>query len=456
MFRFSILAIAVLVLFGVGNSRSTGQNPQPTQPKALPVAPFPHMPDEERGRASNLESAITELDPPQKLQNAFPELSKPNPDNPPMDKPAPIFAGRTGDARRKCIKEFGGTQASERAVALGLAWLARQQKADGSWKYDAGDYKDEITAATGMALLAFLGAGETHTSGRLYRDAVRNGLNWLLTHLPAKEPNTGKFENASIMYSQAIGALALCEAYGMTQDKELLAPAQSAINYIQAAQGPNGSWGYTAGINGDTSITGWQIQALQAARLIKDIKVADMVFRKAIGFLNVSGAGSRKAAYGYGDNASAAPGTSLTSVGLLCRYYIDKWGPDNAGMAEGVLGLMKKSPGAKTKPALDMYFYYYATQVIHFFGGDEWKTWNDGPKQPDGSRKGGMRDWLTDLQIAKDGENRGSWDPESAIIGKSSGRLGTTTLCILTLEVYYRHIPLYKTNDSDAIKIIDK
>ena len=374
------------------------------------------------------------------------------------------FPGRSGATKSRLLKEGGGNAESERAVALGLAWLARQQKPDGSWVYDGGK-KEEVIAATGMALLPFLAAGETHKSGKRYQKTVYQGLNYLLRNCPLVGPNAGKFTGAGDMYAQAIGTLALCEAYGMTKDRGmLLAGAQASINYIQRAQAANGSWGYQAREAGDTSIVGWQVQALAAAQLSKDIVVSPQVIKRAIDFLDYAAAGSKQSMYGYNDNARAAPATSLTAVGLLSRYYIDKWGPDTAGMADGVLGLMAKAPGGTTKqprttkPALDMYYYYYATQVVHFFEGDEWKDWNEGPKSKDGTRKGGMRDWLIELQRdkEKDGANRGSWDPESGFIGRHCGRLGTTSLSLLTLEVYYRHLPLYKRGQHGAaLKIID-
>jgi hypothetical protein len=122
---------------------------------------------------------------------------------------------------------------------------------------------------------------------------------------------------------------------------------------------------------------------------------------------------------------------------------MDGWRPDNAGFAEGVTGLVERTPGAEVqKPALDTYLYFPATQVVRHFGGDEWKTWNEGPKKGDGTRSGGMRDYLIDLQITKEGEDKGSWDPDQHILGKSCGRLGTTAMCLLTLEVYYRYLPL--------------
>ena len=256
------------------------------------------------------------------------------------------FPGRIGATKSLLIKKGGGNAESERAVARGLAWLAKQQRADGSWVFDVtGDTKKEIVAATGMALLPFLAAGETHKSGQRYQKTVRSGLEYLIRCCPLAGANAGKFTGSGNMYAQAIGTVALCEAYGMTKDKALLLPTcQAAINFIQRAQGPNGSWGYQSGNAGDTSIVGWQIQALQAARLSKDIVVDKRVIDNAIRFLNFASTGSRKSAYGYDDNSGAQPGTALTAVGLLCRYYIDGWGPDNGGMAEGVQGLMKRTP----------------------------------------------------------------------------------------------------------------
>jgi hypothetical protein len=274
------------------------------------------------------------------------------------------------------------------------------------------------------------------------------------------------------MYAQGIGALALCEAYGMTKDRGmLLAGAQAAINYIQRQQGVNGSWGYSVATpsTGDTSIVGWQLQALQAAKLSKDIVVDPKVIKKAIEFLDLAGLGSRKSAYGYANSTGAGPGTSLTAVGLLCRYYTG-WEPTNAGYAEGTVGLMGRAPAGTTKkpqpmkdgkyvhPALDMYYYYYATQVVHFFEGDEWRDWNEGPKGADGTRKGGMRDWLVELQVTKQGANQGSWDPDKAFIGQQCGRVGTTAMCVLTLEAYYRYpAPSRKDNlDPEVRKLIEQ
>jgi hypothetical protein len=365
------------------------------------------------------------------------------------------FPGRSGATKTRLLREGGGNSASERAVALGLAWLARQQKGDGSWEYDEG--KEHKAAATGMALLPFLAAGQTHKPSKdkdmKYHKTVRAGLGWLMSHCPPSGPSAGRI--SSNMYEQAIATIPLCEAYGMTKDPVLRPYAQAAINFIQRAQARDGSWGYSANADGDTSIVGWQVQALAAAKLSKDLIVDDRVIKKAIKFLDHVAGGSRKSMYGYRDSAAAKPGSPLTAVGLLCRYYIDGWGPLNAGMIDGVAGLVKNPPTPQ-RPVHDMYYYYYATQVVHFYEGEDWKNWNEGPKQADGTRKGGMRDWLVDKQVKKAGVNLGSWDKESGIIGTNCGRLGTTAMVLLTLEVYYRHLPLYKRGaDGNGVKILE-
>ncbi|HBE69308.1 MAG TPA: hypothetical protein DDW52_14265, partial [Planctomycetaceae bacterium] len=102
------------------------------------------------------------------------------------------LAGRSGNLKDALLKQFGGTAETESAVELGLAWLARQQSSDGSWSllgpYPAGGAYENKTAATAMALNAFLGAGHTHKSGK-YSAKVSAGLQWLL----ARQDSSGFF-----------------------------------------------------------------------------------------------------------------------------------------------------------------------------------------------------------------------------------------------------------------------
>jgi hypothetical protein len=337
----------------------------------------------------------------------------------------------------------GGNSASEAAVARGLIWLAKQQKANGSWVFD-GSNKNDMPAATGMALLPFLAAGQTHkvSKDNKYTKTVAGGLDFLIKTQAAN----GSFKNANGgtagMYAHAIATVALCEALGMSGDRTLLqGPAQKAVNFIVNAQGADGSWGYSANATGDTSIVGWQVQALHSAKLCKELVVDKRAFEKARKFLDSVASGPNKSQYGYA-TPGARPG--LTAVGLLCRYYMDGWGPNHPGMAAGVQYLLKSR--MPTDEKFDMYYYYYATQVLHFYEGPEWhKEWN--PK---------MRDLLVKLQVPEgSGDKAGSWDADAVWIGPHCGRVGQTCMSLLTLEVYYRHLPLYK-RDNSGLKELER
>jgi hypothetical protein len=124
------------------------------------------------------------------------------------------------------------------------------------------------------------------------------------------------------------------------------------------------------------------------------------------------------------------PKDSMTAVGLLCRMYLG-WKRDNLALKAGVEHLSKVGP----QPG-KIYFNYYATQVLHHWGGDLWNQWNLR-----------MRNELVSTQV-KSGPGAGSWDVRDDH-GYQGGRLYQTTLSLLTLEVYYRHLPIYQKLDEN-------
>ncbi len=365
---------------------------------------------------------------------------------------AEALQGRSGATKSKLLATGGGTEKSEAAVARSLVWLDKQQKKaagpmNGAWVYD-GTSAEKTPASTGMALLPFLAAGQTHKGtgkDNKFKATVQAGMDYLLRQqLP-----DGSFRYASgkkgldrgeYMYAHAIATLALCELLGMTNDRDLDRPCQMAVRYIEVAQAGNGSWGYKPKENGDTSIVGWQVQALQAAKLCKRLVVSTVVLEKASKFLGSVGIGPGKSQYGYADPGK--PTATLSAIGLLCRYYVDGWGPAHPGMAAGVKALGEKDPPNPAR--LDMYYYYYATQVLHLHGGPEWSAWN-----------ARMRDMLVDQQV-RTGTNDGSWSGDvGQFLAPNCGRLGTTCMALLTLEVYYRHLPTYK-RDFGGLKMLER
>ena len=187
------------------------------------------------------------------------------------------FGGRGSGHRAAMLSRYGGTKQSERAVAGALHWLMRHQMYDGSWSFDK--YKARCkdasctgrgsahadAGAAGMALLCYLGAGQTHKTKGPYRKNIERALLWLVRH----QDRNGNLARDCIspMYSHGIATIALCEAFGLSGDRNVGQAAQGAINYIIAAQNPNDDgWRYNPGDPGDTSVVGWQIMALKSTR----------------------------------------------------------------------------------------------------------------------------------------------------------------------------------------------
>lgn len=337
---------------------------------------------------------------------------------------------RSPKGRAQLLEEFGGTADTEKAVAAGLAWLAKQQKPDGSWAFDGKQAGKEHAAATGMAVLAFLGAGETHKDAKgKYKANVQKGLVWLARDLGAN----GKFKTGDTMYSHGIAALALVEAYAQTKDAALKAPAQACVTFITKAQAKDGSWSYKEnGATGDLSIAGWQLQVLHAAKRGK-LTVDPKAVKAAVAFVEKVSAGANKDQYGYNTNAAARPGTALTAIGLWTRANFDDWTADSPGMDAGAKGLLKARPPANQ---INFYQLHYATMVMRGATDEQWREWNEGPKGANGKRAGGTREVLVKAQ-----EEAGSWPPDAAFVGQYCGRVGSTALAVLSLEAYYRYVP---------------
>ena len=337
------------------------------------------------------------------------------------------YEGRTKQMRTKLAQTRGGTKASEDAVEFGLAWLAAHQRNDGGWRFDhhkgpcKGRCRDpgtngSTTGATGIALLAFLGAGYTHKTGK-YNEVVHRGLYYLMSS-GTPTANGVDFQEGS-MYGHGIASLALCEAYAMTKDKQILRWAQGALDFICFAQHPAGGWRYNPGQPGDTTVFGWQIMAIKSGRM-KGLDVPSPVITAAKRYLD-SVQTERGAYYGYIKKGKLP---TPTAIGLLTRMY-SKWPRTDKRLARGIRYLATKGPSDH-----DMYFNYYATQVLHHYEGPLWKKWNQR-----------LRDYLVKNQAMQKHE-KGSWYFKDRH-GKEGGRLYTTAMCVMILEVYYRHMPLY-------------
>jgi len=347
-------------------------------------------------------------------------------------KPGEGFDCRRSLSRQILLTLHGGNKKTEAAVASGLKWLATHQMADGGWNFnhllapgaggkgsDPGNLQTARNAATAMALLPFLGAGQTHKSGK-YKTPVRKGLYFLVKQMRVSPQGGSLHEAGGMMYSHGLASIVLCEAYGMTKDEALGKPAQQAIDFIVHAQDPvGGGWRYMPRQAGDTSVFGWQMAALKAGKMGK-LKVPKDTFDKARGFLDrVQADGGTR--YGY---TTPGNGMATRAIGLLYRTELG-WKKDNPTLQRGVRWIGQK--GVSTN---NLYYNYYATQLMHRVGGQPWKRWN-----------AAMRDHLLDNQIkTPDDPETGSWFFAPGGVGaQRGGRLYCTSLALLILEAYYRY-----------------
>ncbi len=193
------------------------------------------------------------------------------------------------------------------------------------------------------------------------------------------------------------------------------------MDYIAYSQDlKSGGWRYNPGEPGDTTVTGWMLMALKSGQMAR-LNIPSPEIFAAQKFLD-SVQNKDGSQYGYLDRK---PKPATSAVGLLCRMYTG-WQRSNPALVKGAAQLGKWGPSKD-----NIYFDYYATQVLYHFAGPEWNDWN---------RK--MREMLIKSQM-REGHPAGSWYFENPPTSTAGGRLYNTAMAAMILEVYYRFMPLY-------------
>jgi len=355
--------------------------------------------------------------------------------------PSGGMAPRTPQSRAELGAMYGATAESEQAVELALAWLAEHQQRDGSWSFDltidpcrgrcshsrsAGDNATPATAATGLSLLAFLGAGYTHREGK-YAEVVRRGVYYLRD--AARPATHGLDLQAGSMYGHGIATLALTEILAIDQynnqvDTDIKDLVEGAILFTLVAQHPQGGWRYVPGSPGDMTISGWQILSLVSARY-GGIGLRTNTLSDAKNFIySLSHEGTY--AFGY---TSKRPEPTTTAIGMCLLMYLGE-SPFHTPFLHALSKMSARGP-----KKFDVYHDYYATMALHHARHPDWDRWH----KP-------LRDHLVRTQ-ATTGHEKGSWHFKDHH-GDVGGRLYTTAMAAMILEVYYRHIPLYQNRDA--------
>lgn len=334
-----------------------------------------------------------------------------------------------GKLSDEIITQLGGSKGTERAIGLGLDWFTNHQETDGHWEMTKyrGNPEDNIAGAS-LALLCYYGWGIKHgsfanrTDNTRHAKAVSKALAWLLKQQASDGSLLGSQSNHG-MYCHGIATLALCEGYSLTGDPALKTPATKAVAYIVRTQHQAGGWRYRPGEPGDLSVTGWQYLALHSARMA-NLPVPENVFAKTGKFLDSLSGGTNGGYYGYLGPEKNKP--TMTATGMFLRQ-LDGARPDEPRMRESASVLKSKMLRANT---VDFYFDYYATLALYQHQGPIWQEWNENLKEI----------YLT-LQLTT-GPDKGSWDTKGGFVN-TSGRVISTGLAILSLEVYYRLLPMY-------------
>ncbi len=363
-----------------------------------------------------------------------------------------VYQLRFSESRSQLAGQLGGDESTEAAVEAALRWLASVQEYDGSWdaaKYGAGRETRTLdrdrqgtgsksdTGMAALALLSFLGAGYTHDRGP-YTQVVASGVGYLITaQMPSgdlagpKQIGSGDDVRYARMYCHGMATLALAEAYAMTGDRRLLDPIQRAAAYTLRAQNPQtGGWRYQSqltGDPGDLSQFGWQAMALSSCEHA-GIGMPTGTQAKMTKFLDSVAAGRDGGLAVYRPVPGQSPTTAMTAEAFAMRMLLNH--PLSvAGQQEANRYLLQNLPGTGEE---NLYYWYYATLALFQQQDDAWRIWNDA-----------IKTHLTSTQVVN-GSATGSWDPRCIWAGYG-GRIYSTTMSCLCLEVYYRYLPIYQT-----------
>ncbi len=361
----------------------------------------------------------------------------------PLRGPDPLVLRHDPKKRVEIIERLGGNPETEKAVMRALDWFTRNQEKNGSWD-GPGDHD---VAATGMAMLAYMGWGAKHTEAGPYQQPLIKAVDWMVQHVEKKgdlRPSKG----GNYMYDHGIAAIAVAEAYSLTKDPRLRPVVERIVDFTVRAQNPKtGGWRYSPygekGYNdrGDLSVTGWQIMALKSAQ-IGGVPVPAETFDRARGFMDLVGGGRNKGTYGY--YTSNDPTSAMVAEGMFVQQLLGV-PPTDPRMDESARFLERELPSPR-QVSYNYYFWYYGCLAMHQHQGPVWERWN-----------ARLRPILLKGQIDRSDRSDldGSWDPAGQW-GSNAGRCVVTAMAALSLEVYYRYLPLYTPAWAEAGTELEK
>ncbi len=308
--------------------------------------------------------------------------------------------------------------ASGQAIDQALAWMARAQETSGAWDCAKWQGRPEYEVGlTGLALLTFLRGGGVPDGGG-HSEVVQRGLEYLVRQQDA----AGAFGPAGSgrMYNHGIATVVLLEAYRQGEDARLLPPIARAIDFIRAEQLDSGGWGYAKreGEQANTSVSVWQLHALQLARA-EGIADTTPAYRRGLRW--IGGVVDGEGCFGYERRGDFPSGSdTLTAMGAFCLLSAmpasEASAPEVQRMARALHAVV-----AKGGQGTDFYRWFFLAHALKAAGDPTFQEPLDR-----------LRRSLVAMRQT-DGAHAGSWEP-AGMWSAVGGRIFTTAMATLALQ----------------------
>ena len=367
----------------------------------------------------------------------------------PLIAPPAWVAARSAKGRAKGVRP---AQDVEDAIDVALDWLAAHQERDGLWNGATTMHRCRAgpcrgggagylrTGTSALAVLALLGNGETHASGKR-AESVRKGLQALM-EAQDTEGCIGPRTSFHFVFNHAVGLLALADATLVTGDPDLRRATARASEFALKCQNPYMGWRY--GVrpqDNDSAVTGWMALALGTAKragieeegnLSSSLEGAktwfDKVTEPEYGRAGYTARGNGPALYEGIEPPAPDKTEGLTAMAIVSRLACGA-DRDDEYVKKGQDLLLKSLPLYDTEAhAVDFHYWHFGSLACYGAGGQHWLKWSEAC----------VPAIVDNLRIDKAQHNYGSWDPVDSW-SWGGGRVYATAINALTLETPWRY-----------------
>jgi hypothetical protein len=265
----------------------------------------------------------------------------------------------------------------KKAADRALDFLAREQRRQGYWEANGGQYRVAMTALSANAMLC---EGSTTTRGK-YAKNVRAAVDYLIEMSNSETGLIGYKNDYHYTYGHGFSMLFLSQVFGEEEDadrrEQLQQVLTKAVVFCANAQTSAGGWGYVSAKDGgdfdegSTCIT--QVQGLRACRNA-GIPVSKEVIDRAIKYIQKCTTSDGGVQYSLRNGGGARP--PITAAALACLFNAGEY---DSEYAQKLMKFCKThlSPSGEDAHTFGHWHYthYYYAQVMYRVGGDEWKNY---------------------------------------------------------------------------------